>query len=183
MHATSSPSLRYSSALSIVIVMKFIGLPSSQQTRAVGEDVDSSAMKSLLSRAPGHIAPSFCQHGSPIFFHWPGIEISTSFSWPRRWFWMQQDTFFMELSVMITEAATVNRPSSSWFLDSAVNGSLPPEGVLHCASGSGNQPEEVHSSWICPFSLTSMLMWGSEPRAMVREVGLNLSVDIFLGAW
>lgn len=95
---------------------------------------------------------------------------------------MQQDTFLTELSVRITEAATVNRPSSSRLLASATDGRLSPEGVLHCTSGSGNHPEEVHFSWICPFSLTPRLMCGSEPSAMEREAGFNLPVGTFLVA-
>jgi hypothetical protein len=65
---------------------------------------------------------------------------------------MQQDILSMELSLMVTEAVTVNRPSSSGFLDSNEDGNFSPVGVLHCTWGSGYHPTEVHSSRICPFS-------------------------------
>ena len=39
---------------------------------------------------------------------------------------MQQDTFFIEVSLMITEALTVNKPSSSGFLDSDMDGNSSP---------------------------------------------------------
>ena len=53
---------------------------------------------------------------------------------------------------MITEAATVNRPSSSGFLDSDTDGNSSPLGVRHCTWGSGYHPTEVHSSQMSPLS-------------------------------
>lgn len=131
---------------------------------------------------PGNMALKLCPIGTQRWFHWPGMEMSTSFCWPRRRFRIQQDIFFMKGSLMITEAATVNRPSSSGFLDSDVDGNFSPSEVLHCTWGSGYHPTEVHSSRTSPFSRTSIWMWGSEPRAMEREAGLTFSVDNLLGA-
>lgn len=79
------------------------------------------------------------------------MEASTSFSWPRRTFRIQQDTFLSDVPRTITEATTENRPSSSGSLDSDTEGNSSPSGVLHRTRGSGNQPAEVHSSRVSPW--------------------------------
>ena len=108
--------------------------------------------------------PSLLLSYLPNEQHGPGIKMVSTCSFPKKGFFMEQDTCVFELSLTMRDASIWNKPSSSCISSSETDGIFSPFASSHCTSGWGNHPLPVHFNLIPPSSGPTNKTRGSEPR-------------------